>query len=321
MHLNEYAHTKTDNFFFFSPPNSFSTPGYVRTANMTECRPCPAGTFEDGQRLECLPCPAGTYSSVLGAYNNFTSDPPILACLECPVLQTSFGGDTQCLTCDSLDFGRGMFPIGGGPNTYAKNSTVRGLYHFSYPSSKLVHIPPSPLSFLDQTCASCPDHLFTNGTLNATSIACVRCPAGHFRFSGNMSTCEPALPGWYMDENSGAENVGSNSFVVTEADGVHRRSLLFLVQNMRRHALEEENNGNTTAAESSFPVPPKLLACQPGMSCGSVLCGRCWSLLSFVPLIIVFPLDFPSQTKKRNVQPQVGLCDLSLLSSGFVSAQ
>lgn len=93
---------------------------------MPVCRPCPAGTFEDGQRLECLPCSAGTYSSVSGAYNNFTSDPPILGCLDCPLLHTSLGGYSQCLTCDTLDATRAVYPIGGGPNTYAKNSTVSG---------------------------------------------------------------------------------------------------------------------------------------------------------------------------------------------------
>ena len=69
-----------------------------------------------------------------------------------------------------------------------------------------------------------------------------------------------------MDENSGAENLGANNFTVTQADSVQRRSLLFLVQNMRRYALEEGNSSKTTAAESGFPVPPKLLACQPGRS-------------------------------------------------------
>jgi hypothetical protein len=92
---------------------------------MSECLACPPGTYEDGNRLACLACPAGTYSSLPGAYYNVTADPPVLGCLECPLLQTSFTGASQCLKCDSRDPVRGEYPVSGGPNTYAKNSTVR----------------------------------------------------------------------------------------------------------------------------------------------------------------------------------------------------
>ncbi len=70
-----------------------------------------------------------------------------------------------------------------------------------------------------------------------------------------------------MDEHSGAENLGKNNFTVTETDSLQRRTLLFLVQNMRRFALEEQinNSTNNTAVESRFPVPAKYLECQPGM--------------------------------------------------------
>jgi hypothetical protein len=69
-----------------------------------------------------------------------------------------------------------------------------------------------------------------------------------------------------MDEHSGADNVSNNTISVSPTTSAHRRALLFLVQNMRRSMLEEQNSTDNTAAERNFPVPAKFLQCQPGAS-------------------------------------------------------
>jgi len=158
--------------------------GHYREAGMPACVPCPVGMYENGAHTQCLSCPAGTFNNVTATYYNTTADPPILGCQPCPVLHVSTPGASYCYPCDKRDPTTGSYfsiggAIGGGPNTYASNST---------------------------TCTSCVDHLYTNGTVNSTSIGCVRCERGYYRFQ-NMTDCDRAPPGTHMNEQFDSYNV------------------------------------------------------------------------------------------------------------------
>jgi hypothetical protein len=145
--------------------------GYYREAGMPACAPCPYGTYENGAHTQCIACPAGTFNNEMAAYYNATAN--ILGCQPCPVLQVSTDRSSYCYPCDKLDPSTGnYFPTGGGPNTYASNST---------------------------TCTSCADNLYTNETANSTSFSCVRCPVGYNRLQ-NMTDCARAPPGMHMND-------------------------------------------------------------------------------------------------------------------------
>ena len=85
--------------------------------------------------------------------------------------------------------------------------------------------------------------------------------AGYYRFQ-NMTTCERAPPGMYMDDNR--SDLGNGTFNATHGS-IRRRSLLYLVGNMRRWLQQQASN--VTAAESLFPVRACLFVNTPGIAC------------------------------------------------------
>ncbi len=178
---------------------------------MLACEPCPVGTYEDGTHTRCVACPAGTFNNVTAQYYNSTAS--IVGCEPCPSLQVSGAGAGSCFDCWQKDRSTDAFyPNGGGPNTWAAAN--------------------------GSTCLACPDHLFTDmAAVNATRQGCVRCPSGYYRFS-NMTDCERALPGMYMDDQGAARGVTRR--LMRDDPGfaqasLRKRSLAYLVHNMRRY--------------------------------------------------------------------------------------
>jgi len=152
--------------------------GFYRAAGMPACAACPFGTYENGARTQCRACPAGTFNNGTATYYNATAN--ILGWQTCPVLHVSTAGSSYCYPCDKLDPRTGSyFSTGGGPNTYASDST---------------------------TCTSCVDHLYTNRTASSTSLGCVRCEKGYYRFQ-NMTDCARAPPGMHVNEEFDSFNV------------------------------------------------------------------------------------------------------------------
>ena len=195
--------------------------GNYRSDDMTACAPCPVGTYEDGTHTRCVPCPAGTYNNATGQYFNSTSS--IIGCRACPRLQVSSTGASYCFGCWQKDPQTNAFyPNGGGPNTWA---AVNG-----------------------SACLACAENLFTNTTaVNATGQGCIRCPSGYYRLN-NMTTCERAPPGMYLDDQGDARGASRRLLQEDPAfaeASVRKRSLVYLVHNMRRH-LEDVSNTNNT---------------------------------------------------------------------------
>lgn len=68
------------------------------------------------------------------------------------------------------------------------------------------------------------------------TAGCIRCPPGHYRFS-NMTDCERALPGMYMDDHGDAG--GATRRLLRDQPGLaqaslRKRSLAYLLHNVRR---------------------------------------------------------------------------------------
>jgi len=217
--------------------------GFYRAAGMPACAACPFGTYENGARTQCLACPAGTFNNGTATYYNATAN--ILGCQTCPVLHVSTAGSSYCYPCDKLDPRTGSyFSTGGGPNTYASDST---------------------------TCTSCVDHLYTNRTASSTSLGCVRCEKGYYRFQ-NMTDCARAPPGMHVNEEFYSLNVYPD---ITNGT-IRRRSLLYLVGNMRRY-LQQQQQQNDSNPTSAFPLPAQLLSCAPGTYASAFASTTCLS--------------------------------------------
>lgn len=216
--------------------------GYYRGTGMPGCAPCPYGTYENGEHTQCIACPAGTFNNETAAYYNATAN--ILGCQPCPVLQVSTGRSSYCYPCDKLGPSTGTyFPTGGGPNTYASNST---------------------------TCMGCADNLYTNETANSTSFGCVRCPVGYYRLQ-NMTDCARAPPGMHMNDQFDSYNVYPD---ITNGT-IRRRSLLYLVGNMRRYLQQQKQNDSNPT--STFPIPAQLKFCAPGTYASGYASTTCLS--------------------------------------------
>ena len=199
--------------------------GLYRSADMVACMACPVGTYEDGTHTGCVACPAGTYNNITAQYYNNTADPPNLGCLACPSLRVSGVGAGYCFGCWEKSPVTGAFyPQGGGANTWAAaNGTA---------------------------CLACPEHLFINTTaaVNGTAPGCIRCPLGYYRLS-NMTDCARTGPGMYMDDQGAAR--GATRRLMRDDPGfaqasLRKRSLAYLVHNMRRYLETASSSSNGT---------------------------------------------------------------------------
>jgi hypothetical protein len=160
------------------------------------------------------------HSNVTAQFYNASAG--IVGCQVCPRLQVSAAGASYCFDCWQKDPRTNAFyPNGGGPNTWAG---VNG-----------------------SVCLPCPEHLFTNmSAVNATSQGCIRCPLGNYRFN-NMTDCESAPPGKYMDDQGEASGTMRRLLRDDPAfaqASPRQRTLMYLAHNMRRYLVDVSNFTN-----------------------------------------------------------------------------